>query len=213
MGEIQRLSEEPISSISDPETFIASVEHALERWTAGKGSFGETAEPSSLKFWLTRMIGYPMNLSLSDNFPLRGSFSRPLPPIEVDPLRETSYVDGFLTMLHYFDFIRQDQLRNILDRYHNDPDRVDADEKSLLFACFCLGRYREITITDLDTPDRSDGDWFRRSVMMLDQCPRPTYTALREYRADTGMEQADQGRSTPLSAYALDACWRCTRNA
>lgn len=121
-----------------------------------------------------------MNLSLSDSFPLRASFLRPLPSIEVDPHRETSYVDGFLTMLHYFDFIRQDQLHNILDRYHKDPDAVEYDEKALLFACFCLGRYREITITDLDTPDRSDADWFRRSVVMLDQCSRPTLTSLRE---------------------------------
>lgn len=125
------------------------------------------------------LVGYPMDLSLSDSFPLRTSFSSPLPPLPVDPIRDTSHVDGFLTMLHYFDFIRQDQLHDILDRYRNEPETVDTDEKALLFSCFCLGRYREITMTDLDTPDRSDADWFRRSLMMLEQCTRPTYTSLR----------------------------------
>lgn len=122
-----------------------------------------------------------MSLSLSDSFPLRSSFSRPLPSISIDHERDEGLLDGFLTMLHYFDFIHQSQLRSMLSRYQTSPDLLQADEKALLYACFCLGRYREITMTDLSTTDRSDAEWFRRAILMLEQCLGPSYTALSEF--------------------------------
>lgn len=125
-----------------------------------------------------------MPLSLSDSFPLRISFSRSLPPIQHDQARDERYVDGFSTMLPYFDFIPQTQLRDILSRYHTKHDRLQKDEKALLYACFCLGRHREITMTDLNTTDRSDAEWFRRCISMLDQCERASCTALSECAID-----------------------------
>lgn len=119
-----------------------------------------------------------MSLSLSDSFPLRASFSRPIPPVAIDNERDQGHLDGFLTMLHYFDFISQPQLQNMLIRYQMPPDTLEPDEKALLYACFCLGRYREITMTDLNTTDRSDAEWYRRAILMLEDCSRPSHTAL-----------------------------------
>lgn len=37
-------------------------------------------------------------------------------------------------------------------------------------------------MTDLNTPDRSDAEWFRRSLVQLGRCPKATYTTLRRSR-------------------------------
>lgn len=203
VSDFPRLSEELVTTTSNPTAFVMSVEHAVERWAAGKGAHS----PSFIRAYLTD-AGYPMSMSLSDSFPLRASFNRPLPPIQVDHARDERHMEGFTTMLHYFDFIPPAQLQNILHRYHATPELLDNDEQALLFACLCLGRYREITMTDLGTLERTDADYFRRAVLLLDQCTKASYTSLRESPGATCVKLlTDQERST---AYT---CTRCGREA
>lgn len=144
-----------------------------------------------------------MSCSLSDSFALRSSFSQTLPPLHIDPIREQRWMDGFQTMLHYFDFIPETQLRDILTRYHLASDELGKDEEALLFACFCLGRYREITMTDLGTTDRSDTEYFRRAIHKLEQSKHASLTSLSECSKMVDVPAPARAHTTPYRGFTL----------
>ena len=97
--------------------------------------------------------GQHLNLSLSAPSPLAQLLENPpaLPPLNT-PIEEQAMHVFIRALGTYFDFLPPQRITDLVARYHASPNSLSVDQRCLVWACICLGIFRERRWPAADTP-------------------------------------------------------------